>query len=31
MLNPQARALLNRIEQAGIPPTHTLTPADARR
>jgi acetyl esterase len=31
MLNPQARALLDRIEQAGIPPTHTLTPADARR
>ncbi|MBK4736947.1 alpha/beta hydrolase [Noviherbaspirillum pedocola] len=31
MLDPQARALLDLIEQRGIPPTHTLSPADARR
>ena len=30
MLHPQARALLDFIEQRGLPPTHTLTPADAR-
>jgi acetyl esterase len=30
MLHPQARALLNLVEERGIPPTHTLTPADAR-
>jgi acetyl esterase len=30
LLHPQARALLDLIEQRGIPPTHTLTPADAR-
>lgn len=31
MLHPQARALLNLIEERGLPPTHTLTPAEARR
>ena len=31
MLHPQARALLDLIEQRGVPPTHTLTPSDARR
>ena len=30
MLHPQARALLDFIESRGIPPTHTLSPADAR-
>jgi acetyl esterase len=30
MLHPQARALLDFIEARGIPPTHTLSPADAR-
>ncbi|MFC5499666.1 alpha/beta hydrolase [Caenimonas terrae] len=30
MLHPQARALLALIEEKGLPPTHTLTPADAR-
>ncbi|HYE41232.1 MAG TPA: alpha/beta hydrolase [Ramlibacter sp.] len=30
MLHPQARALLRLIEEKGVPPTHTLTPADAR-
>jgi len=30
MLHPQARALLNLIEEKGLPPTHTLTPAEAR-
>jgi acetyl esterase len=30
MLHPQARALLDFIEQRGIPPTHTLSVADAR-
>lgn len=30
MLHPQARALLRLIEEKGIPPTHTLSPADAR-
>ena len=30
MLHPQARALLDLIEQRGIPPTHTLSAADAR-
>jgi acetyl esterase len=30
MLHPQARALLDLIESRGVPPTHTLTPADAR-
>ena len=31
MLHPQARALLDLIEQRGVPPTHTLTAEDARR
>jgi acetyl esterase len=31
MLHPQARALLDLIEKSGIPPTHTLTPVEARR
>jgi acetyl esterase len=30
MLHPQARALLRLMEEKGVPPTHTLTPADAR-
>jgi len=30
MLHTQARALLDFIEQRGIPPTHTLSPQDAR-
>jgi acetyl esterase len=30
MLHPQARALLALIEEKGLPPTHTLTPAQAR-
>ena len=30
MLHPQARALLNLIEEKGLPPTHTLTPLEAR-
>lgn len=30
MLHPQARALLDLIESRGIPPTHTLSVADAR-
>ena len=30
MLHPQARALLDLIEQKGLPPTHLLTPAEAR-
>jgi len=30
MLHPQARALLDLIEQRGIPPVHTLTPDEAR-
>jgi acetyl esterase len=30
MLHPQAHALLDFIEARGIPPTHTLSPADAR-
>jgi acetyl esterase len=31
MLHPQARALLDLIEKSGMPPIHTLTPADARK
>lgn len=31
MLHPQAKALLDLIEQRGVPPTHTLSVADARR
>ena len=30
MLHPQIQALLELIEQRGVPPTHTLTPAEAR-
>jgi len=30
MLHPQARALLDLIDQRGLPATHTLAPADAR-
>jgi acetyl esterase len=30
MLHPQARALLNLIEEKGVPPTHTLPVAEAR-
>lgn len=30
MLHPQARKLLQLIEDKGIPPTHTLSPAEAR-
>ena len=30
MLHPQARALLDLIEERGLPPTHTLTPVEAR-
>jgi acetyl esterase len=30
MLHPQTQALLRFIEERGVPPTHTLTPADAR-
>src|SRR5579885_3588162 len=30
MLHPPARALLDLIEARGLPPTHILTPADAR-
>lgn len=31
MLHPQARALLDLIEKSGLPPTHQLSPEDARR
>ncbi|MBL8384558.1 MAG: alpha/beta hydrolase [Burkholderiales bacterium] len=31
MLHPQARALLDLIEASGLPATHTLPPAEARR
>jgi acetyl esterase len=30
MLDPQARALLRLIEEKGVPPTHTLSPQQAR-
>ena len=30
MLHPQAQALLRLMEERGVPPTHTLAPADAR-
>lgn len=30
MLHPQARALLDLIEQRGVPPVHTLSPSEAR-
>jgi acetyl esterase len=31
MLHPQARALIKLIEERGVPPTHTLSPQEARR
>jgi acetyl esterase len=31
MLDPQAQALLNLMIERGVPPTHTLSPPDARR
>jgi acetyl esterase len=31
MLDPQAKALLDLMVERGVPPTHTLSPADARR
>ncbi len=31
MLDPQAKALLDLMTLRGVPPTHTLTPQDARR
>jgi acetyl esterase len=31
MLHPQAKALLALMEERGVPPTHTLSPQDARR
>jgi acetyl esterase len=31
MLDPQARALLDLITERGLPPTHTLSPDEARR
>jgi acetyl esterase len=31
MLDPQARALLDLIAERGVPPTHTLSPAEARK
>jgi acetyl esterase len=31
MLDPQARALLDLMIERGVPPTHTLPPAEARR
>lgn len=31
MLDPQARALIDLMVERGVPPTHTLSPADARR
>ena len=30
MLDPQAKALIDLVIKMGIPPTHTLTPAQAR-
>ena len=30
MLHPQVQALIDLMNQSGLPPTHTLTPADAR-
>ena len=29
-MHPQCRALLDLMEKRGVPPTHTLSPADAR-
>jgi acetyl esterase len=31
MLHPQARALMDLMIERGVPPTHTLSPAEARR
>jgi len=31
MLHPQARALMDLMVERGVPPTHTLAPAEARR
>ena len=31
MLDPQAKALIDLMVERGVPPTHTLSPADARR
>ena len=31
MLHPQARALIDLMIERQVPPTHTLTPAEARR
>ena len=31
MLDPEARALLNLLAERGVPPTHMLTPEEARR
>ena len=31
MLHPQAKALLALMQERGVPPTHTLSPQDARR
>jgi len=31
MLHPQARALIDRTEQSGLPPTHALSPVEARK
>ncbi len=31
MLHPETRALLDLMTERGVPPTHTLSPADARR
>ena len=31
MLDPQAKALIDLMVERGVPPTHTLTPAEARR
>jgi len=31
MLDPQARALIDLMAERGVPPTHTLPPAEARR
>ena len=31
MLDPQAKALLDLMIERGVPPTHTLSPQDARR
>ena len=30
MLHPQARALIDLIDERGLPPMHSLSPVDAR-